>query len=309
MTTVNNLQQRSRNITLQYLGDHWNEFETGIPAAHIELYEKIIAVIMTAYPDSLFPTQFVELTMDESLGYEEKSMALRYIFLDQLTEIINKIGIWLNKDFVEVKHLPELVEIADLFFYMTEISDAENTLLPLIAATDNSPKYRFIHTLCKVIYPEEEEPDTSEYECLIDDVSEDTLRALEDSITLQDRHDIPPDMVIVRVQANSELLNNTLAYTHVRNNGSLCASVESYIGFYKAELDKILEDESIPSAVQYGREIIAFHLISNFNDEQIKNHLLTYFDGRVDNLVANFQIINMVNKLILNVPNSGANNE
>jgi len=299
METVNDATAHNHAVVLNYIGNLWLEFSSQVPSEHIALYERGIATVLFAYPDSLMPSQIIELLSDETLAPEDRGMALRYVLLDQLVDIINKMGVTLNKDFVEVKHLTEFLNMAEFFYVCSEIEDAYNTILPMLLASDNAPKYRLIGCLGKAFFFENEDPDVSEYECLIDDVAESTLKALADAITQEDTSDIPPDSVIQRLKANQAIYGDTLAYQYVRKGGSLCNALETYLNYFRQQLSELLNEDGIEYTVQYGKDIIALHLISDLNNSQIIDKLLTFFDGRVDNIAAVFQIEKLVKTLVL----------
>jgi|AGFT01.1.fsa_nt_gi hypothetical protein len=300
MTVVNNTILVNRELVIDHCGNVWNEFMETIPEPHVELFEEGLAIIFRAFPESLVSTQIVELVVDEQLDAGMRSMALRKIIYDNIRDIINKMGVTLNNDYLELDHLKLLCEIADFFFVAPLIEDSLSTIYPQLQATDSHPKYRFINAFTKAMR-DEEEPDISELECVIDDVSEVTLNAISDSLTGQDNQDVPPDAIIKRVVGAKALLDGSLGYQHVRNGGGLGSPVETYLNFFAPELNKLLNQDTLDSFLEYGRDVISLHLISEINDDRIKETLLRYFEGRVDDLTAQIRIESMVKAL--NLPN------
>lgn len=298
MTMVNNTAVADKEMVIAACGNSWVEFSETIPSPHTEQHEKGIAVILTAWPDSLLPTQIIELVVDEQLDANMKSVALRHIIYENISELINKMGVSLNKDYLEISHLPLLLDLAEFFFVVTEIQDSFQTVLPQLAASDEHPKYRFINAVSKVIFGEEE-PDLSELEYIIDDVSEMTLKTLMDSITQTDGEDVPPENIINRVVAAREALEGSLGFQHVRNGGGLGSPVDNYMSFFNPELSALLGAESMDSYVEYGKHVISLHLISDINDDKLKEALLVFFDGRIDDVTALIRIESMIKSLNL----------
>lgn len=287
---------------LAYCGNNWTEFSETIPAEHAALHVRGIALILTAYSDSLLPTQFIELSIDERMDSHMKSVALRKLIYDNLLDIINKMGVSLNIDIVEITHIPLLMDIIDFFYTITEIEDSYTTVYPQLIADDESPKYRFINAISKVIY-DTEEPDISDLESIIDDVSEVSLKTLADAITNTDGEDIPPDNIITRVVQNKNKLDNSLGYTHVRNGGVVGSDINSYLNFFTKELTTLLEQDTLEGFEQYGYDIISLHLISDINDDKLKDTLLRFFDGRIDNIQSLIRIESYIKSLILSEVN------
>lgn len=301
MNLVKDVAAHNAALTREAVGDSWSEFITTVPKEHTALYERGIATVLFAYPDTLMITQIIELVGDESLSPEDKGMSLRYVLLEQLVDIINKMGVWLNKDYISIDHLIELMNMAEFFYTVGDIQDANNTILPFLLATDTDPKYRLLNCLGKALYDDTETPDVSEYEWLIEDVAEATLKSLADSLTGTDYEEIPPTSVIDRVKSNRDTYDNTLGYEFIKKGGSPCSAVETYLNYYASHLTALLTNDDIESAVQYGKEIISLHLISDYNDSQLEDKLLTFFDGRLDNIAAVFLIEKMVKSLKLNI--------
>jgi len=298
MTMVNNTILINRDLVIDHCGNVWNEFMETIPEPHVELFEKGLAIVFRAFPESLVSTQIIELVVDEQLDSNMRSMALRKIIYDNIRDIINKMGITLNNDYLELDHLDLLCDIADFFFVVTLIEDSMSTVYPQLQATDVHPKYRFIHAFTKAM-TDTEEPDISELECVLDDVSEVTLDTICASLTGHDNQDIPPDNIIKRVVGAKDVLDGSLGYQHVRNGGGLGSPVENYLNFFAHELRVLLEQDTLESYIEYGRNVISLYMISELNDDRIKEALLNYFDGRLDDLTALIRIESIVKSLNL----------
>lgn len=298
MKIINDTTLADKELVINACGNSWVEFSETIPEVHVEQHEKGIAIILHAYPDSLLPTQIIELVVDEQLDANMRSVALRRVIYQNISELINKMGVTLSRDYVELHHLPILYEIVEFLYYVTLIEDSFQTILPQLLATDVHPKYRFINALSKVIF-DEEEPDISELEYIIDDVSEVSLKELCDSITQVEDHDIPPENIIARVKATASMLDGSFGFQHIRNGGGLGSPVDSYMNFFNGELTALLANDTVESFVEYGRHVISLYLISELNDDKIKEALLVFFDGRIDDVSALIQIESIVKSLPL----------
>ena len=309
MSIVVNIEQQNKELVRAYVGDHWDEFSLTIPPLHVIEHERGIATVLTIYPDSLLPTQIIEINIDDNLDAHMKSNALRHVLFDQLKDIVNKMGVSLNNDYLEITHLPYLIDIAEFFMVVTEIDDNIQTVLPQLLADSEHSKYRFLNAFGKVYQDGNEDADLSEFEYIIDDVSEVSLKMLVDSITGTDGEDIPPENIINRVTLNKDLLDGSLGWTHIRNGGVVGSSVETYLTFFNKELTALLEKEDTESFVAYGKDVISLHMISELNNDDFKNKLSLYFECRVDDLQALINIESLIKSLTLPEPKLESYNE
>lgn len=300
MPATLNSPSSDKELVIHYCGDTWLEFSDSIPDPHVKEHARGMALILTFYPDSLLPTQFIELVVDERLDANMRSAALRQLIYTNMLDIINKMGVSLNIDYVELNHLPLLCSIVEFLLSVTQIDDAYQLVLPQLEASDTHPKYRFINALSKVVY-DEEEPDVSDLECLIDDVSTVTLKMLSDSIMGREDIDTPPTNIINRVVANRTLLDGSLGFQHVRNAGEVGSAVTSYLNYFKPELTALLGSDNDDDVVKYGKDVISLYLISDTPNDTLKDTLLVFFDGRIDNLRAVIQIESIIKNLVIPV--------
>jgi len=83
-----------------------------------------------------------------------------------------------------------------------------------------------------------------------------------------------PANIIKRVRANRALIDGTLAYEHVINNGTVGSPVETYLGFFKTDLVKLLDYPSMDNQILYGKEVMGLYLISELNNDTLREELL-----------------------------------
>ena len=166
-----------------------------------------------------------------------------------------------------------------------------------LEAMDIPPVDRFLLVFGK--YVGDEVPlDT--YELLIQDVSEVTLTTIRNNLAGEDLSVSLPDNIVKRVKGNLVTIQDTLAYHHIKNNGQLGGSVESFINFFQDELVGLLEnDPEDPMPIQYIRELIGIYLISDLNNNQVRDQLLGRVHEVYTNHLALIKAEELVNHLVL----------
>lgn len=282
------------------VGSIWEEFRSTIPVEHAKLYEEGLALVFLTYPDSLVINQLMELLIDENITSMEKSMSVRMITYDQIMDIVNKIGIVINKDFVELRYLQQLISLADFFYVVSETENAEVTFLPILLAGDVPPEQRLITALAKDAYPELDDPDMSDYECLIEEVPLSVIKSLIESIEGTEEEDIPDPVIIRRVKLNRQLLDTSIGYMHVRNGGAVGNSLEVYFNFFMHELSASMVD----TPEQFILDVISIHLISEVGNDTLKDKIRLYLDGNMNNVVELMKSQSLIDAIQL-----GDNNE
>lgn len=267
------LIEREESVILEdstFLGDLligglWTTFRNAIPDEQSKILDRGFNLIMLADEDSLLPSQLTGMLLDEYLDTPSKKTAIFTAITTNIIVMLEGFGIVLNEDEAGENKLTELVNMVDFFFELNDYEDLIG-LKGLLESQDIPPVNRFLEAMT-VFYGGDF--NITEYEILLVDVSEVTIKTIKDALFSPDDTVNPPESLINRVIANKHLLEGTKAYTHVINNGQIGGSVNSFMMFFKDHLEELLDAGTENETVQYAREIIGIFLISEINDSVI----------------------------------------
>lgn len=247
-------------------------------------------------PTSFLPMQINNLLVDEAVSLVNKKSYIYEMLIDNTMTLLQGMGFTLDEDYVTAEMLPYLCKIGHFFYEMQGYQDLIG-LGSALESMDIDPVDRFLLVLQRYLG---EETDMTNYEMLISDVSEVTLKAIKDGIEGEDVTVGIPDALIARVKNNLLIIEGTLAYTHIRSNGQLGGSMESFLSFFQRELAAIQENLEGESILLYLKELIGFYLISDVNNGQIKERLLTTAYEMIDSHLLLVKAEELINKLVLN---------
>lgn len=244
---------------------------------------------------STLPVQIQNLLVDESVSVPNKKEYIYEFMIDNTMSLLQAIGITLNKFEVTAEKLPYICKIGYFFYEMQGYQD----LIGIGSALDSfdiPPVDRFLLVLERYLG---EGTDMTSYELLLKDVSEVTIKAIKDGLEGEDPSLSIPEPLIKRVKANLSVLDGTLAHMHIRSNGQLGGSLESFLNFFQKELSVMQEDLTGETVLLYIKELIGFYLISEVNDHAIKELLHKAVYDLVDDMVVLSKAESMINKLVL----------
>lgn len=310
------LLEEDEDLAAALMGGIWSDFKESIPPLQAKGLTEAFNLILLSQPldlndpstnmpdvddddfmsnrtGSAVPTLVTNVLVDDNTHTPEKKNAVYQIITGNIIEILKSMGFVLDDDVASQDTLSAMCKMVSFFYDLQEYEDLIG-LGDLLDSQDIPPKDRYL--LCMERYLGEG-TDLSDYEVLIVDVSEVTLKAIRDSLKQEDLDSAPPQSLIDRVLKNRELLEPTLAFAHIRNNGQLGGSVSSFLNFYHRELEELLDEETEASQVQYGLEVIGFFMISELNNPFIKDRLVKHFSGVINDHIASLKIEKLINKL------------
>lgn len=264
------LIEREESVTLEegvalgdlLIGGLWTTFRNAIPDEQSKILDRGFNLIMLADEDSLLPAQLTGMLLDEYQDTPTKKISVFTAITTNIIVMLEGFGIVLNEDEAGENKLTELVNMVDFFFDLNDYQDLIG-LKGLLESQDIPPVNRFLEAMV-IFYGDDF--NISEYELLLVDVSEVTIKTIKDALFSPDDTVNPPSTLVNRVIANKHLLEGTRAYTHVINNGQIGGSVASFMAFFQDHLEELLEAETENETLQYAREIIGIFLISEVND-------------------------------------------
>jgi len=273
------------------IGGLWTSFRKAIPPMQATELNKAFNLIMLADGDSLMPSQLATVLVDEYTDTPSKKQSAYVVIATNIIEVLKTMGVTLNEDVAGEDKLSEMATLLDFFFELREYQDLIG-LKGLLESYDIPPVNRYLQAM-KVFWGEEF--DISEFECLIEDVSEVTLKSIKDALFNPDDVENPPEPLQRRIVANKAFLEGSLAFGHVTRNGQLGGSMTSFLSFYKAELDEILEEDII----KYGKEIVCFFIISEINNEWLKDKATQYLYSIISDVIALVKIEALIEEVVL----------
>lgn len=247
-------------------------------------------------PTSFLPIQINNLLVDERIDISSKKLSVYEMVLDNVLYLLKTMGFTINEDQVTAVSLPYLCKIGHFFYDMQGYQDLIG-IAATLESKDVDPVSRFILVLQRYLG---EDTDMHVYEELIEDVTEVTLMAIKDSLEGNDAGDSGlPESIIKRVRANVNAIDGTLAHTHVRSNGQLGGSVESFLNFFQLELRVLQNNLEGENVIKYMKELIGIYLISEVNTPNIKEQLLVTAHELVTDYLTLTKLESLINGLVL----------
>lgn len=296
------------NYLDEYVGEIWVMFKQYIPEPQTTIFEKAFNLIILSYPDSLLGTQITETLINDELDIPAKTKVIRDMIMDNIMEILTKMGFVLDGNYVEDKSLPYLTQLVDFVYDVDGQSDIVG-LGGVFDSQDIPAKERFIAGL-ECYYGEGF--NSEQYSYIIEDISETAVKAIRDTLKQEDDIDSPAQHIVDRVVKNKFAFENTIAWTHITSNGQIGSSPDSLFGYYKLEMDKLLNkgttteintllgSSKTDTLYDYGRNVIALFLISDVNDSVLKDTVIRYLDGFVEDILTINKLEDLLSKVVLN---------
>lgn len=307
------LVAEDEDLAASIIGGPWVLFKQSIPETQAKILVHAFNLILLAdgtasgdtteldtdsvlnRPTSFLPTDINNLLVDEAVSTVNKKAYVYEMLIDNTINLLQQIGFIFNDDYVTAEMLPYVCKIGHFFYEMQGYQDLIG-ITDALQSQDIAPVDRFLLVLHRYLG---EETDMSPYELLIQDVSEVTLKAIKDGLEGDDVSVGIPDSLIARVKANLLVLEGTLAYNHIRTNGQLGGSLDSFLSFFHKELAVLQEDLTGTNALNYIKEVMGFYLISEVNNPHIKERLnVLAYELIDDHLILN-QAEALINQLVL----------
>lgn len=274
----------------QLIGGLWTTFRNAIPRLQAKELDEVFNLIMVSDPDSLLPSQVSTVLVDEQLDVPMKKQTVYVVMTTNIIALLKRLGVEVFEDIAGEDKLGELYKLANFFFILEEYEDLIG-LKGLLESYDIPPVNRLLQAM--TVYMGEDE-DLSEIECLVEDVSEVALKAIKDALFNPEDIESTPKPIQDRIIANKLLIEGTLAYRHVTNNGQLGGSVLNFCNFFKGDLEALTDDPTEANLIQYAKEMIGIYLISEINNEWLKDKL----SQRLFNVITDMNALIKVEQLI-----------
>lgn len=284
----------------EYLADNlvgglWTTFRNSIPSLQCKELDKAFNLIMLSNENSLLPSQLTSMLIDEYADLPTKKQNVYVAITTNIIELLTNLGITLDDDVAGEDKLRQMNVLVDFFFELREYQDLIG-LKSLLESQDIPPVNRYLQAM-QVYWGEDF--DISDYECLLLDVSEVTIKAIKDALFSPDETEAPPESLQRRIVDNKEFLKGTKAYEHVTSNGQLGGSITNFVNFFKDYLEELLEDGREQSKLQYAKEVLGFYIISDVNDGLLKDNATKRIYAVVDDMALLMKIDALIEQVIL----------
>lgn len=277
------------------VGGLWSELRYAIPANQAKELDESFNLIMLSQPESLMPSQLTDLLINEALDIPAKKHQVYLILTTNIIDVLEQLGFVFNHDFLGEDNLPALTRLLSFFMELQEYEDLIG-LKRVLEAYDIPPVNRLF--LVMQLYLGED-LDLSEYETFIEDVSEVTLKAIKDALFNPEEIENVPTPIEQRIRANATLIEGTLAFEHVKKNGQLGGSVKSFLSFYRRNLEVLLAQQTEDSTLQYAKEVIGFFLVSEINNEWLKDKMTQYLYSVIEDPLTLTRIEDLIQRVEL----------
>lgn len=289
------MMEAEEDFAATLIGGIWVDFKASIPDPQAKILTDGFNLILLNVPESLLQNVITELLVDEEFDTAIKKKQIYELITNNIIDVLSRLGFIINLDEVTHERLEELIHVGNFFHEMDQYEDVIG-LGNILDSVDIPPVDRFL-----LIFQKYMGDDVSlvNYELLLQDVSEVTLKAVRDNLLTGDVEDGIPLNIIKRVRANRGLIEETLAYEHVINNGRVGSPVETLLNFFKVDLVKLLDYPSMDNQIQYGKEVMALYLISELNNETLREQLLVLINEITTDHLALLAIEKMIGLLDL----------
>ena len=281
------------NLADTMVGGMWVTFRSAIPPLQAKVLDNAFNLIMVSDEDVILPSQIADLLANTDLELPVKKQAVYVLMAVNMMHLLTEMGITLNDDVAGEDKIKEMAVLLDFFLSLNEYQDLIG-LKSLLECMDIPPVNRLLRAM-EIFWGEDF--DLSEYECLIQDVSEVTLKSIRDALFNPEEIVNAPDNIVTRVTENKAFMEGTKAYEHLINNGQIGGSMATYLSFFKQYLEDLVDLDTPDALIVYAREVISLYLISEINDHWLKDKATQYLYTVVSDITAITRIEAMLDEV------------
>ncbi len=277
------------NLADTMVGGMWVTFRSAIPPMQAKILDDAFNLIIVSDEDVVLPNQIADLLANTDIDLAAKKQAVYVLLSVNIIALLTEMGITLNEETGE-NQIKEMSKLLDFFLSLNEYQDLIG-LKPLLECLDIPPVNRLLRAM-EVFYGEDF--DISDYECMIEDVSEVTLKSIKDALFNPEETVNAPDNIVTRVLENKIFMEGTKAYDHLINNGQLGGSMTTYLSFFRHYLEDLIEANTTVSLLQYAREVMSLFLISEINDNWLKDKAVKYLYTVINDITVITKVEEMI---------------
>lgn len=250
------------DLGIENLGEIWKDFIERCTPEQAKLFTESYNLIAISFPDSFIDNTLTHLFADEGLDTSDLMSHVRLLFINTICDALQMMGIFLDKDFMDMNSLEPLKRILDTIYLFDGMTD----LIGLVDVLNNEEldcKERFI----KVVRMTHGQFPFDDMESYIREVSTNTIRGIMIGLNIIDEDDtVYVDHVLrKRILDNKAFLKDTLGNEHIGNGGGVGLEIDNYLKLFHSSLAKRL----LESPMDYLEQVLSLMLISSLTDGQI----------------------------------------
>lgn len=296
-----------------YVGELWDEFKYHIPEEQSKtLVTGFNLIIISSVPEEDFtlgelpdytPETVVlsvlpNILLDETLDTPNKKEVVYLLLINNIIELLEKLGIKFEEDYVNLESIDNLITLLDFFFVLDDYEDLIG-LKDLLTSDDIDQKDRLLDAL-ELYHGESFDIEPLTY--LISDVSDLTLTTLADSLKRelgQEDEEIIPISFKERIKNNKHLFVDNFVTEHVKFGAELGSPITNLFAFFANQIAELVDNPTEDNLVEYARCLAQMYLISDENDSAIKEGCLSHITELVDDLTTYNKAECIINELVL----------
>lgn len=281
------------DLGVENLGEMWEDFITRCTPDHATLYNESYNLIAISFPESFIDNTLTQMFIDEGLETSELMSHVRLLFIDTIVDALQMMGIFIDKDYLDMNSLSELKTILDTIYLFDGLTDLIG-LVDVIQNDEMDAKERFI----RVVTMTQPQYDLSNMEYFIKEVSVNTLRGILIGLNILDEDDeeFVDHVIKDRIVANKMILSGTLGGGHIVNGGGVGLHLEGYMKLYMSDLAKSLIDNKM----NYLRDVLSLMLISSLTDSQIYGQFNALVEDQCGDIDEIYKATEILKKVKLN---------
>lgn len=283
------------DLAATLIGGIWVDFKASIPDPQAKILTDGFNLILLNVPESLLQNVITEILVDETFDTPLKKKQIYELITNNIIDVLTRLGFIINLDEVTHERAEELINVGNFFHDMDHYEDVIG-LGDILDSVDIPPVERFLLIFQKYVG---DSVSLVNYELLLQDVSEVTLKAIRDNLLTGDVEEGIPITLIKRIRTNKALIESTLAYEHVIHNGRVGSPVETLLNFFKPDLAKLLDYPSMDNQIAYGKEVMGLYLISELNSDTLREQLLVLVNNVITDHLALLAVEKMIDTLDL----------
>lgn len=252
-------------VAVDELGDSWTNFEALLTPETAQLFNTSYNLITIAVKECALPLDITDCLIDEMLDTSALISSVRQIFLVYITDILNNMGIIVDKDQVTADSLPSLNNILNTIYSLDDVEDVMGLIYVLENQTFTN-KDRLVEVI-KRLYDLDDDED---YPDIISDVSGDVIKGLLiglGALTIDDSDDYTNQDITRRIKNNKPFLVGTIAERHVKDGGGVGLSYDALYKLYINEIAELM----VKDPKQYYKEVLCILIISSLTNEEIES--------------------------------------
>jgi hypothetical protein len=280
------------DLGVENLGEMWEDFIVRAPH-HATLFNESYNLIAISFPESFIDNTLTQLFIDESLDTSELIAHVRLLFINTIIDALQMMGIYIDKDYIEMNSLSELKSVLDTIYLFDGLTDLLG-LVEILNDEEQDCKDRFI----KIVEITQPQYEMGNMIYFIKEVSANTLRGILIGLNIIDEDDTTyvDHTIRDRIKANKMFLGGTCGGQHIIDGGGLGQPVDGYLKVFMSELANNL----VTDPYKYLTNVLSLMLISSLTDSQIEGQFSSLVESQTTTIEEAYKAMAIMKKVKLN---------